>query len=305
MAYRFELSEPFDEGVRRIGRQQIDRALTQLKAHDDPATAIHGGRKSLKRIRALLRLARSGLGAEVFAEENACYRDIARLLSAARDRQVLAETLTALEQGTDGRLQKAIAGVLSRLAGEAPDASHDQQGAIGEAIARLEAGRKRIGALDAGGADFLVAWDGLERTYRQAARAFGHAYESGEDEALHEWRKRVQHHWRHMQLLVPAWPEIIEARIATARRLSLLLGEDHDIALVAAALGGKSEPRLDVTASQRKLITAFATERQAGLRRQAAILGHRLFAENASAFRARTELYWNAAAADLSGENGA
>jgi hypothetical protein len=58
MPYRFKLSEPFDEGVRRIGLQQIDRAIGELEAALKAGGQVHATRKTLKRIRALLRLAR-------------------------------------------------------------------------------------------------------------------------------------------------------------------------------------------------------------------------------------------------------
>mgnify|MGYP000267000312 CR=1 FL=1 len=42
------------------------------------------------------------------------------------------------------------------------------------------------------------------------------------DEALHEWRKAVQHHWRHLLLLKQAWPEQIGARAKLAREVASL-----------------------------------------------------------------------------------
>ena len=171
----------------------------------------------------------------------------------------------------------------------------------------IEHGRTRMAELDAGGTGMDVAWHGLERTYRKASRALEHAYETLDNDMLHEFRKRVQHHWRHMALLTAAWPELIEARVATARQTSMLLGEDHDIAIMLAALkAGAGRPSkssgtalmLPVTPAQAKLIGAFAAARQHELRAEARILGRRLFAEDARAFRDRVEAYW---AADQAG----
>jgi hypothetical protein len=77
MAFRFKLGEPFDEGSRRIAVEQIERAQSSL--HDkqgDQAIAVHETRKSLKRLRALLRLIRPAMGEQVFKAENSQLRDI-------------------------------------------------------------------------------------------------------------------------------------------------------------------------------------------------------------------------------------
>ena len=81
MAYRFVPSQPFDVEVRRVALQQIDRALRQLRSDtssrpslkkarltdaDRTGLAVHDARKRMKRIRALLRLARPGLDDKVY-----------------------------------------------------------------------------------------------------------------------------------------------------------------------------------------------------------------------------------------------
>ena len=76
MAFRFKLAEPFEEGCKRIAREQIERAQCQLKGSGDPVVAVHETRKSLKRLRALLRLIRPALGEEAYrAGECAFARD--------------------------------------------------------------------------------------------------------------------------------------------------------------------------------------------------------------------------------------
>src|SRR5262245_16843053 len=100
MPFRFKLSEPFEDGWPRIGREQIERALAQLEGSGDRAVAVHETRKSLKRLRALLQLIRPALGEEAYRAENAHLREIARLLSGARDRHVLFETIAKLESSS-------------------------------------------------------------------------------------------------------------------------------------------------------------------------------------------------------------
>ena len=76
MAFRFKLGEPFDEGCRRIAVEQIERAQILLQGKGDQAIAVHETRKSLKRLRALLRLIRPAMGEEAFKAENGQLRDV-------------------------------------------------------------------------------------------------------------------------------------------------------------------------------------------------------------------------------------
>lgn len=302
MAYRLKPDQSFDAGVRRIGVEQIDRALTHLQGGDDQGDPIHETRKALKRLRALLRLVRPGLSSHDYKTENARYRDIGRLLAGARDSQVLLETVDKFAAMSAGRTKSAFAAARSRLAGKAAaDGASDRDEAIALAIEGLVAGRAVMAEISFKDAEFDVAIEGMARTYRQAARAFARAYEEPDGETLHEWRKFVQHHWRQMALLSAAWPEMAQARVAAAKEISNMLGEDHDIEVMLAALDAKSARQADgasrngkasLSAGQQKLAHACAMERQAGLRAACHTLGLRLFAEPADAFADRMRHYW-------------
>jgi hypothetical protein len=144
--------------------------------------------------------------------------------------------------------------------------------------------------LPVAGREFDGAFAGIERTYREAGEAMVHAFDTGDDEDMHEFRKRIQHHWRHMQLVSLGWPAHFDARAATARQLSQLLGEDHDIAVLIACAGGPGAPL--ISAGQMKLVRAHAQARQGELRREAALLGGRLLASSPRRFRKDVARHW-------------
>ncbi|MFA5898383.1 MAG: CHAD domain-containing protein [Hyphomicrobium sp.] len=290
MAFRFKLGEPFDDGTKRIAAEQIERAQRLLNDNGDQATSVHETRKSLKRLRALLRLVRPAMGEDAFKEENARLRDIGLSLSGARDRHVLFETVDKLEAagGLDRRnvveqLRKAIAAAN----GEAPPAMQ-------EASVRLLDAGKRLAELGLAGAGFDIVGPGLERSYRRARRAFDAAYEKPSDEAFHEWRKGAQAHWRQMTLLARAWPEYLGARALEARTLSQLLGDDHDLALLVAFINNPGTS--GISATQAKLVEKAVRQRQAELRTLARPRGERLFAECPRRLRRSVAAYWSAAA---------
>jgi CHAD domain-containing protein len=290
MAFRFKLGEPFDEGSRRIAVEQIERAQGSLHDKRDQAISVHETRKSLKRLRALLRLIRPAMGEQAFKAENGQLRDIGLSLSGARDRHVLLETVDKLERGARfGRkgLAETLRQTIAAANGEGTPLGTRQ------ALGRLAEAKKRLADLQISGTGFEVVAPGLERSYRRARRAFSAAYREPSDEAFHEWRKGAQAHWRQMTLLSRAWPDYLSARAAEARNLSQLLGDDHDLAVLVAFV--HSDAATGLRGEQAALIERAARQRQSELRLTARPYGERLFADAPKRLRQNIGVYWNAA----------
>ena len=83
MAFRFKAEESVAKGIERMARGQIEKALEGLTGQNGaaPEEVVHDVRKRFKKVRALLRLARGGLGRKLVDRENARFRDAARPLS--------------------------------------------------------------------------------------------------------------------------------------------------------------------------------------------------------------------------------
>jgi len=294
MAFRFKLAEPFEDGVRRIAREQIERAQSQLKGSGDPVVAVHETRKSLKRLRALLRLIGPALGETTFREENAILREIGGSLSSTRDRHVLLETTVKLEASSSlGRkgLGQTVRDIINHMNGRESPAA--EAAAMKQAHACLGEAKKRFAHLRLDGKGFDIVGPGLEQSYRRARRAFHRAYAEPSDEAFHEWRKGTQQHWRHMGLLSRAWSECIDARVAEARTLSQILGDDHDLALLVGFVHSGRADELET--AQVTAVEKLARQRQDELRAVAHPRGARLFSEGARSLRRRIAAYWEAA----------
>jgi CHAD domain-containing protein len=289
MAYRFELDESLGVGFQRIAREQIDRAAAELAEGKDRVTAVHAARKALKRIRALLRLVRPALGEERYRRENERFRGIGELLAGQRDRDVMLETLTGLAAVSRGGLQRQVLSLRKVLAEQAVAAGGSSP-SVADALSRLEDGKTALHAIEIDGAGLGALWLGLENSYRRARRAMAAAYDEPSDEAFHEWRKTVQRHWRHMAVLVNAWPEVMRARVEAARELSQILGDDHDLAVLAARVESLPDTR-----SHAGVVRA-ARAAQRSLRDKARPLGERLLAAKPGELRRRIELYWTTAA---------
>jgi CHAD domain-containing protein len=292
MAFRFKLGEPFDEGCRRIAVEQIERAQSLLLGRGDHAIAVHETRKALKRLRALLRLIRPAMGEDTFKAENAQLREVGLSLSGARDRHILLETVSKLEGASHlGRrgLAESLRQTIAAANGEGAPLTMRQ------AHARLSEAKKRLAGLPIAGNGFEVVAPGLERSYRRARRAFTEAYRQPTDEAFHEWRKGAQAHWRQMTLLSRAWPDYLGARAVEARRLSQLLGDDHDLAILIAFV--HSDAAAGLRGEEAALVERAARRRQAELREAAKPRGERLFAASPKRLRRSIGIYWDAAVA--------
>ncbi|MGQ0671433.1 MAG: CHAD domain-containing protein [Hyphomicrobium sp.] len=291
MAYRFKLNEPIREGFLRIGSEQIERAERVLMQAGNHDTTIHETRKGLKRIRALLRLARPGLDPHAFDQANAHFRQLGALLSEARDNQIMLQTIAKLEaEGARAPLQG-----LKRLilAERDVEASGTDPGLTAAAIAGLRQARSKFESLKLSPSRFTVLRKGLERSYAHGRRAAASAFAKPHDEAFHELRKGAQLHWRHMQLLERAWPDFCAARIAAARDLSQILGDDHDLAVLKIYL--KRVPTGSIGPAEARVIRRAVRDRQNDLREAARPRAQRLFAERPGDLARHIDVLWSSA----------
>ncbi|HEY8583443.1 MAG TPA: CHAD domain-containing protein [Capillimicrobium sp.] len=292
MAYRLNLHESPGAALRDVAAQQLDSALAELRGETGatPDKAVHQARKSLKKTRALLRLARPALGNKAYARENAALRDAARLLSGTRDADVLRATTAALAERYVGHVPAATFEALeTAFAAQvvAERATADGSAPAAEAAAMIVAARERLPSwpLDAARPKDLIA--ALRRTYARGQAQLAAVDAQPSVEAIHDWRKRVKDLWYQQRLLHDAWPCVLSAQAEEAGKLGEMLGDDHDLAVLVERL---RDPALPVAADLGPVVDA-AEARRAELLDEALRLGARLYAEPPKAFTARTRAY--------------
>jgi hypothetical protein len=295
MAFRFKLDEPIEREFRRIGLEQIQRAQRQLGANIAPESEIHEARKCIKRIRALLRLGREGLGEKIFHAENGRFRAVAAELAPARDDHVILQTILMLEADASDAARASLARLKAVLLAHGAGTPREYGKRISNAHAALNRAARRFNRLTIKPDDFTTLAKGLTRTYRGGLKRFASAYAQNNDEAFHEWRKCVQAHWRHMSLLSRIWPALFEARVAAARELSQILGEDHDLAILKARLAALHPGALSADDTQE--IEQMILARQTALRLASNPRGLLLYAEKAKAHGQRIVALWEGASA--------
>jgi CHAD domain-containing protein len=268
MSYRLKLTEPLPEEVRRVAHEQLDSAIGGLRDADaDRVAAVHDARKSIKKTRSLVRLVAPSLPGKARRTENSALRDAGQLLSGTRDADVLQATLDDLAARDVGRVSQGSVAlardVLARRAEKGTGAGADDGGPAAAAAGALEAVRSRVDHWPLDDVDAAALREGAVEAYRRGRAATRAVRREPLVEALHGWRKRVKDLWYHQRLLRGLWPAVLKAHAAETKRLSELLGDDHDLAMLADALGDDAE------------LGPLIAERRAELQADALALGAR------------------------------
>jgi CHAD domain-containing protein len=292
--YRLHDGESVADGIRRIARGRLDNAVEGLEGASDRelGEAVHEARKSLKRLRACLRVVRPTVGAETYQRENAAFRQAGRRLAGARDAAVLIETLDGITQGADDELpDEATARLRAAL-----EAEHElaiealRLDGLRPVLVELRSARQRTAGwtFEAGGFEALEP--GLRRVYRRGRRRMRAAASEPSDENLHEWRKRVKDLWHASQIVRAAAPKRMRRFAQRAHRLSDLLGEDHDLAVLRDRVE-HSRGRFDDPAAQAALVGMIDRRRQR-LQDEAFKRGAKLYKQSPKRFAASIESRW-------------
>jgi CHAD domain-containing protein len=295
--YRLDGEEFVPDGIRRIARGQLDCARDDLDGTPKRrlGEGVHEARKRLKRLRAVLRLTRGGLPAEVYASENDAFRDAARELAAARDAKVLLETLDAVhERFADELPAGATGGLRDHLEADHERATAElrsSDGPVHAVLAGLEQARERTATWTFEREDFDALRPGLRRIYRRGRRDLRAAEADPSTENLHEWRKRVKDLWHAAQILRPAAPKRMKKLAKEAHALADLLGHDHDLAVLRAHVDAHPEQFDDE--DTRRALTALIDRRRRALQRRALKRGRRIYDRSPKRFVRRVEKGWD------------
>ena len=301
--------ESLAAGLRRLSLDELDRAIGGLTLGSDLDQAVHEARKSMKRLRALLRLLRDTLGEDVYRFENDRLRDAGRLIGPVRDSAVLVAEVSAMRQRYSSHLRRTtMDGLEERLVERHATIRQglaDDPKRLGDVVVALRSARARyrvwpVDGDEATGArgrtpvehSFDVLRAGLERTYRRGRKEMRIARERPTGHDFHQWRKRVKYLRHQMELLQPLWPEMIGGYASVLTDLGELLGEEHDLSELLRLIA--SEPGLCDDAVERSLVTALAQHRRSEVQTAALMIGRRVYAERPGQFTERMSAYWTA-----------
>lgn len=300
-------SEPLGTGVKRVTMEQLELAAAGFVDGNGVGSAVHESRKSIKRVRALIRLVRGELPDDIYAFENESLRDTARLVSEIRAAQSVLDSALSIqgiygELLAEGTFSELVARLSTRRDLTELEAVEDPN-LVGRVVRGLERAYHRHGswptdpeAREVYGLGIRDSFDavkpGLAGTYRRGRKTMVRAYRRAAPGDFHEWRKRVKDLRHQMEFLAPLWPEVVVGTAMTLERLGNVLGEDNDLAELMALL--RERPDLCPDSRERSLFRALVNQRRSELQLAAEILGRRVYAEHPKSLTARFEEYWGA-----------
>jgi CHAD domain-containing protein len=306
--FRLHPGEPIGAGLQRLGIHEIDHAINGFYDGEEAfREAVHEARKSIKKIRALLRLIRFELGERVYAFENAWMRDTARLISEVRD---VAVTVNAVDdlygiygaflvEGTFDEMRERLVVRRDRVeerAMEDPELIHRVVTNLERARARYASWPTDPDARSAYGMgirnDYAALGPGLEATHARGRREMVTAYRRPSPQHFHLWRKRAKYLRHQMEILTPMWPEVMIGMAITLDRIGELLGQDHDLSQLLEHVADR--PDLCPNPLERSLLAALVEQRRSDLQTAARILGRRIYTETPAALDDRFRGYWEA-----------
>ncbi len=266
-SFRLQADESLAEGLRRVTLDQLQyarRALEQLPVD----AGVHEARKSVKRVRAVLRLTRSYVGDGVYGPDNARLRDVGRTLGPARDAAVLLQTFDALIAQNDA---EPGTGVFEDFRHHLADRQRALENEINETVKR-----KVLGFLDqfdtrvadwtsdpnrpAIPDDFAATAQGFRRIYRQGRKRMTDAQANPSTSTFHLWRKRVRYLSYQVHLISESSAYLADQLAPDLAELAVGLGTEHDLA-VLSEMAGELPDLIQDEASRRGLLKLLEQHR--------------------------------------------
>jgi len=248
MGYKFKQHERISDGIRRIAGEQsliIHRQLKHSHA-DGHSESVHNVRICVKRLRALLRLVRDGLGAKFYHRENDALRTIAQSLSSARDVEVQLVTLQKLRREHPREISAKEFSILQN----ALLSRHEKQsGRMAASAAQVKTSlRSALLGFDEGPLKGLRKRDlrsGVRLCHRRFVKAYKQARRLPTDQNLHEWRKRTKDWYYQSCMMKRISPESVGEVTGRLKQLGDCLGDLHDLAMLKWQIEKNGSHRFD------------------------------------------------------------
>ncbi|MGI9621218.1 MAG: CHAD domain-containing protein [Acidimicrobiales bacterium] len=296
MSYQFDPAADVGVEIIRVGTERIDDALERLEglagaSRFEIEESVHQVRKRCKELRGLLRIVRDPLGPD-FRRINDLVRDAGTQLGSIRDAHAVLATFDDLRAtvGPDDRRLDIVRAHQETEATAATKSVVAGDPRLDRAGRRLRKARKYLSRISIED-DFASLREGVNLTYRQGRKRLRVVENDATDTSIHELRKAVKNMWYQLRLLEAAAPSLLAPAIDTLDDVAAALGDDHDLAVLAAKLEG--DPQAYGGAKAVRRTTRLARAQQADLRRRAGRLAKTIYAERPDQFASRVEAYWS------------
>ena len=219
--------------------------------------AVHDSRKSIKRVRALLRLVKGEIPPQIFNYEDKTLRATGRAISEIRSAAAVVGSTTLIVDLYGGLLAEGTFQEMIHRLSQRRDIIHlraiEDPQLVDRIVRTLERAYHRYGGWPTDEESrniyghgirnsFEAIEPGIHSTYGRGRREMVTAYRSGHAEEFHAWRKRAKYLRYQMEFLAPLWPEVVVGMAVTLDRLGEILGEEHDLAELTELIHVRPRP---------------------------------------------------------------
>lgn len=291
--YRIDKAISPGESLERILNDCLTHMEGQVREGNEREVAVHEIRRTIKRVRAILRLIRDETGYAAYYRENQFYRELSARLSTMRDETVLRQTILELGETRVGFLQekemKRFQDLFRDRIERSGAAFQERYGGFGSLVEDLERGRARIADLCRLGDDPDLFRAGLRRVYRRGRRCLQRFRENYSMEEFHEYRKQTKYLLHQLELFRPYYPRVLKASCRSLAGHADLLGEIRDLDRLEIYL--KVAPRVEIPASGRKKLIMEISHRRDPMMRKVFRRAGLIYAEKPGAFARRMNGY--------------
>ena len=282
MSFTLKPKRSVAKELSRVARRELDDTAEELDSSKRKGPAVHEARKSTKKVRAVLRLVRDGMGRD-YRRANRRLRKISRALSALRDVDALTATVQSLHRRypaifTD-EIQRDVVRVVSA---RQRVVRRELSGRVRAARRVLEATRESVPRDVRHAGHRSVVHRGLVDGYRLARRALQPLALDAPASEFHAWRRRTKNHWYHMRLFEQRH-QTAAKRVVSLKQLQRWLGGAHDLELLRLALD--EAPGRSANARARRITLECIDKFQEVLNRRSLTLGRRLFQRRPGLFK--------------------
>jgi len=293
---QFEIKkrETFEQGIHRLLEELNTETARLLVAGSRMHISIHEARKNIKKLRAVLRFIRHGIGEEKYQELNTFYGETGQKIALLRDDTSIIELLENFKTNIKSPdlqrvIQKSIR--LTKKKREIEFADFHKNKTDIRLSNSLSGKMNVLKQLDIKGSPEIFIMKSIQKVYINTAKRMKLSETEGTNEAYHNWRKQVKYLMFQMILLKNVWPKFFEAYIEELNKLQRLLGNLHDLNIVNNMIVEGSFFQLDK--NQKKTLLKFIYPHRTNLKKQVHIIGNMLFAESSQTFSQRLLGIWN------------
>lgn len=286
MKYELRRGETLGDGLRRICRKQVLRALAIARGErETDDTPVHEMRKHLKKARAALALVKREIGQGSFKRLDRSLRDSGKLTSEVRDAEVRLQTVREVQgivlrqkRRTYPKIEEML--MLELQSFVAAFAEWQVQ-----AIPLLE---KAAHEIDNWSLDSLACGQlrrAVQQTYKSGRDALAQARATSAMADFHAFRIEAKQLWYQLRILQPVNPVVLKSLGDELHSIGDFLGRAHDMSFLGERLR-RERGRSEFGREGQELLALIETT-GSDLQRAASELAERFYAERPRDFGER------------------